>query len=336
MRVLLALLLLAGVASAQTLTVTTDRTTYAQDDTIVVTVTARNTSADTLRYWEQTGGARCNVGLSLDNVRIWSVMEDMIEEGSLPLGGCTVTEEMLITMPPGAADVAVIKIAPRLSGLPATDGTHRIRAWRSAAWSNGNVFGSDSTEFEMPRTSTGLLYTEYHLADSTEVAARRHAIAAEVVHPGIVYGLQGRPAIRGGEVWETQHLPLESTISAVTDSSLHLWVYPIHLAIVAEERRITSAPAEAIPPSDRLAPAAPNPFTARTTTSFTPGTSGPVHAAVFDVLGRHIATLFEGTASAGTPLRLDVDGRALAPGVYVLRLTTAQGSTTARLVRAGR
>jgi len=63
----------------------------------------------------------------------------------------------------------------------------------------------------------------------------------------------------------------------------------------------------------------PNPFNPRTSISFTLATESNVRLDVFDVSGRHVATLADGTKSAGRHT-VEVDGSALASGVYFYRL----------------
>ena len=77
-----------------------------------------------------------------------------------------------------------------------------------------------------------------------------------------------------------------------------------------------------------------NPFTGQTAVEVS--TSGIARVTLTDVLGRRVAVLFDGTAAPG--LRVPIDGTALAPGVYVVRLETsgrgAPGQTaTLRLLR---
>jgi arylsulfatase A-like enzyme len=64
----------------------------------------------------------------------------------------------------------------------------------------------------------------------------------------------------------------------------------------------------------------PNPFARRTTIRFTLDASMAVRLAVYDVLGREVAVLVDGEREAGTHAAT-LDGRGLAPGVYVYRLT---------------
>lgn len=61
--------------------------------------------------------------------------------------------------------------------------------------------------------------------------------------------------------------------------------------------------------------------------------AGATEVALFDVLGRRVATLYNG--EAGAPLELHYDGAALAPGVYVVRVRSETG-VTARTVTVAR
>jgi hypothetical protein len=81
---------------------------------------------------------------------------------------------------------------------------------------------------------------------------------------------------------------------------------------------------------------APNPFNPSTTIRFTlPGTS-PVRLVVYDITGRVVRALADGTYQPGAHSvawdGLDRSGRACASGVYVYRLTTTQGVVTRRMV----
>ncbi len=90
-------------------------------------------------------------------------------------------------------------------------------------------------------------------------------------------------------------------------------IYRFARGVVAAE---PSAPAGRV----ALRPAFPNPFASSSTLRFEQAEPGPVRLAVYDVLGREVAVLFDGPAPAGEhPVRFDAAG--LAPGVYVVRMT---------------
>jgi len=73
----------------------------------------------------------------------------------------------------------------------------------------------------------------------------------------------------------------------------------------------------------------PNPFNSNTTIRFALPTSADIKLSIFNLTGRHVATLVNGVRSAGTyTLRWDGrddDGRELASGVYLYRLRTGDG-----------
>ena len=92
-----------------------------------------------------------------------------------------------------------------------------------------------------------------------------------------------------------------------------------------------------IPAGYALASNYPNPFNAGTTFAFTASQRGVVRLDVFDLLGRHLRTIFEGQAVPGENLIpwndvRDEDGNPLASGVYLFRLTTPQNMLAGTMV----
>jgi choice-of-anchor B domain-containing protein len=82
----------------------------------------------------------------------------------------------------------------------------------------------------------------------------------------------------------------------------------------------------------------PNPASRASSLSLTLRDAGPVEVAVYDVQGRRVATLFQGSAPAGA-LELtwkgdDEKGRPVASGVYWLRAAAGGETFTRRIVRA--
>ena len=85
-----------------------------------------------------------------------------------------------------------------------------------------------------------------------------------------------------------------------------------------------------------LQPNRPNPFNPETEIHFTLAAAGSVRLAVFDVTGRRIAVLEDGARSAGahhvTWRGRDDAGRAVPSGSYYVRLETATGSDTRKVM----
>ena len=74
---------------------------------------------------------------------------------------------------------------------------------------------------------------------------------------------------------------------------------------------------------------APNPAAGAARVSVTAAAAGPLTVDVLDALGRRVATLFAGSASAGQAVTATAAG--LAPGVYTVRAQSAAGVATERL-----
>ncbi|OZC01324.1 T9SS type A sorting domain-containing protein [Rubricoccus marinus] len=87
---------------------------------------------------------------------------------------------------------------------------------------------------------------------------------------------------------------------------------------------------EPLPEGWSLGNSFPNPASGAASIQFQLGESADVQLAVFDVLGRKVATLVDGPMSAG-PHQLRVNTAELASGTYVYRLTTPVGVQTRRM-----
>ena len=91
---------------------------------------------------------------------------------------------------------------------------------------------------------------------------------------------------------------------------------------------ITSSEAAAeLPTAAALATNYPNPFTHTTTIEYALPASGPVRLAVYDALGREVATLVDGVRQAGSHVAV-FDGTSLSSGVYLYRLEAAGQAKT--------
>lgn len=81
----------------------------------------------------------------------------------------------------------------------------------------------------------------------------------------------------------------------------------------------------------------PNPFRKAVEIQFMMESEGPVLVAVFDLAGRRVTTLLEGSRPSGvhrvTWDGTDRDGRAVSPGIYFYRIETRARTTTQKIVR---
>ena len=88
--------------------------------------------------------------------------------------------------------------------------------------------------------------------------------------------------------------------------------------------------AEELPEGWALGNSFPNPTAGAATIRFSLGEAADVRLAVYDVLGRQVATLADGLMAAG-PHEVRLNTGALASGTYVYRLTTPVGAQTRRM-----
>jgi len=99
----------------------------------------------------------------------------------------------------------------------------------------------------------------------------------------------------------------------------------------------TSAEGTAPASGATLGASYPNPFTDQTTLSVTLPRASTIELAVYDVRGQHVRTLSAGPMPAGTHAIVwdgtDNDGRAVASGVFFLRLSASGTTVSRRVVR---
>ncbi len=95
---------------------------------------------------------------------------------------------------------------------------------------------------------------------------------------------------------------------------------------------LATAAESAAPASSLRAEVYPNPSRTGATVRFDLAEPGPVHAALYDVLGREVAVLAAGDFTAGAHT-LTWDGIALPPGAYFLRIEAGGTAQTLRLAR---
>lgn len=109
------------------------------------------------------------------------------------------------------------------------------------------------------------------------------------------------------------------------------------LATLARIDSTTTGIAPAVAATDfALAAPYPNPFNPETTIKFSIGNGERVRLAVYDLLGRRIATLVDGALAAGRhDVRwngVDDDGRQVASGVYLIRLQSGAHHSARKVV----
>ncbi len=94
---------------------------------------------------------------------------------------------------------------------------------------------------------------------------------------------------------------------------------------------VTGVASDARPAGLALAPIEPNPVAGRARVRFTLARAGEADLALFDTAGRRVATLARGRHEAREYV-VEVDGSALAPGVYLCRLVADERAFVRRLL----
>jgi Peptidase family M28/FlgD Ig-like domain len=127
---------------------------------------------------------------------------------------------------------------------------------------------------------------------------------------------------------------------AFTDPTLGVRITKAVGATLADLANPTSTgtPAPSAPNALRLAQNLPNPFNPSTRISYSIASEGRVLLEVFDLAGRRVTTLVDATQSAGPHAAdwngRDSAGRNVASGLYLYRLSHADGSLSRRMVLA--
>ncbi|MEO0560421.1 MAG: PQQ-dependent sugar dehydrogenase [Bacteroidota bacterium] len=130
--------------------------------------------------------------------------------------------------------------------------------------------------------------------------------------------------------------PLQAGISALREGPdgepyvlMHAFggatrIFRIESIPVADEEEVPIA-------SSSLTLTGPNPFSETTEVTVRLQDGGPARVTLHDVLGRELATVFEGTLAPGEARSIMVSGRSLAPGAYAVWLSAGAGSAVRRL-----
>ncbi|MEM9996409.1 MAG: choice-of-anchor B family protein [Bacteroidota bacterium] len=124
--------------------------------------------------------------------------------------------------------------------------------------------------------------------------------------------------------WSTYPF-FESNIVIIGDRERGLFVVRPDLTGVTAE--------DEVPETVALSAAYPNPFRRATQLDLDLPRPEPVRAVAYDLLGRQVASLYDGLAEAGR-LSLSLDGARLAAGVYVIQIQSPSFSLTRRVTLA--
>ena len=175
----------------------------------------------------------------------------------------------------------------------------------------------DGLSFRVKRTGNGPdtlaayfvdRYGSHQLLEKTYVPAEEKTVVCDVPVTSI-------PVIASFRfyAWGSEPLPTISGILSVDQVQITFGMTKVSTVSVGEETGL---------PFLWMSEPYPNPFNPLTMIEFTVAREGKATLAVFNAFGQQVATLFEGTAYAGTKHSVSFNASDLASGVYFARLNT--------------
>jgi hypothetical protein len=119
-----------------------------------------------------------------------------------------------------------------------------------------------------------------------------------------------------GQIYTTG---IVSRSAAFGSTTLHGFTAGDIFVASMSEMTVTTEPPPGLPQESALLAAYPSPFSNRTTVVLTVSRTQQVMVEVFDVLGRHRATLYADTLAAGETPQIHFEAGDLPRGIYVIR-----------------
>ena len=129
-----------------------------------------------------------------------------------------------------------------------------------------------------------------------------------------------------GNIWGEDHFDFSKSMSADNGGIENDWYS------FGESFEESGAANSVLTPEDySILSAYPNPFNPETHLSFVLGESGHASLSIYDITGKHVATLFDGFAGAGVQ-ELTWNAQDMSSGVYFAVLQTEVSSSTQKLL----
>lgn len=276
---------------------------YAEEEVIQVLITLTNAGAEPFVL---SGSSTCRAEFILDDF------------DSSYHRFCT-ADHAQVTYEPGATRLWIWDFAPLLFGLPETTGDIRTLV----GYHRLVPGATDTTSFTAPEFLGGELTALYIPSDdiqSVKDSLNATVLQSDTIHTTTVvvelWRIEGVTVVQA-EDWFGDDPRFRHFCGCyqLRDPTVH-WLPPT-----------------AIEPPVHVSPlsASPNPFRTATEIRFSLPRTEPVTVNVFDVLGRHVTTLFDGSLSGGAMHSLNWRTTALPNGVYVVRIESASLTETLRV-----
>ena len=268
----------------------TDKTSYGYGETITLMVTVENESDSTFIY---EGSSSCFAML----VRINEVDFDPV---------CT-SDAWYFELSRNVSRMDTFRLVPAELGSPDRDGIQTIHV------SAMNSKFTDSIQVEAPRFRGGLIEIEFkEEVSENEIDAFRDSLNA------IIY----EDHLSQYEVWQISGMSIDSLVEAYQDDARLQFIgtyrpYPFNKWKVVATRADSDP---VLPETFSLNANYPNPFNPVTTISYDLPGQIDVRLEVFDIVGRHVATLVDEIQPPGT-YQVSWDASGVASGAYFYRIT---------------
>lgn len=307
--IILALVFLATSIQAQenaVLVVESAQDVYEKGEDIQILITLTNDGSEPFDIW---GSTSCRGEFVLD------------EFNSLDHHPCT-ADDFPITYAPGATRLWVWHFDPLVFGMSETTGAiHQLVGYHASLPSF-----TDTTQFVAPAFIGGQLTANYALStDPAPIQSVKDSLNAVV--------LQSDTSHTTNEVFEQWRIEGVTVAQAEDwfgeDPRFDVFCGCQQIPFPSVEWLPTTS-AETLPTSVHVA-VFPNPFRSATEIRFSPPRTERLRIEVFDVLGRHIRSLFDGTLAGGTAHTLNWRAASLPSGLYVIRIVGTSFVQTLRV-----
>ena len=304
------LLLLTGPAAmsvfAQQMILQTDKTEYEYGETIEVRVSIFNDTDSTLHYSADGGYGGTYVGInSVQFLTVWDLLE---------------WEYQLL---PGYTYSWIWKFEPAMHGVPDKEGEQIIYGQIDGWFRNASLpKRRDSLIIQAPKYYGGVLSIGFEPETSEEA---RQAIRDSLDVVVLDDWREGE-----NQRWQIEGLCIDSLATRYESDPRFRWFEP-HRPLQLGGIAVSSFPEQTeLAATPMLHQNYPNPFNPSTRIRYSLPESAHVTVEVFDIAGRHVATLVDRLMPPGEHAT-DFDAGGLSSGIYVYRISASGHTLTRRM-----
>ncbi len=298
---IISLFLILECSAQGTWTMKTDKSTYSYGDSMNVSVTFTNNTADTISL----AGNSCMTDISFNNIYFQRPCSNVLG---------------MYHYAPGVSETWTWVLIPSQLGIPAQDGKQVIYAYYSER------FVKDSIIITAPKYYGGRLDVVYKLTiPHDEIQKIRDSLKAEVNYSDTLKSINSVQ-----ELWQIKNYSVDSLADIYSKDSLFISfqverdAYPT--LTVTSIKQTTEAPKEYT-----LSQNYPNPFNPTTTISYSIPKASFVTIKIYDALGKEITTLVNAEKPTGS-YEVEFDGSKLASGIYYYRMQASSFADSKKFI----